>query len=193
MPRHPDHGKAQGGGFEYRQSCFCGRLHMLRRPGAPKIRLQACGAVGCHAPRRVQLSRKKGWKMPPNTVSVARPTRWGNPFEVGQHGLKFAGVVNGDVGRYGERSDVWTDVAIRQGLSPEMAVALYRQELTYAISYDDLEIGGVIPPEDKAKVDELREALAGLAGKNLACWCPIPGPCHADVLLILAARLGGWP
>jgi len=25
-----------------------------------------------------------------------------------------------------------------------------------------------------------------LAGKNLACWCPPGGPCHADVLLELA-------
>lgn len=34
-------------------------------------------------PERVQLSRKAGWRMPENTVSVARPGRWGNPFKVG--------------------------------------------------------------------------------------------------------------
>lgn len=34
-------------------------------------------------PKRIQLSRKKGWRMPPNTVSVARPHKWGNPFKVG--------------------------------------------------------------------------------------------------------------
>lgn len=33
-------------------------------------------------PQRVQLSRKKGWRMPPDTISVARPGRWGNPFSV---------------------------------------------------------------------------------------------------------------
>ncbi len=27
-----------------------------------------------------------------------------------------------------------------------------------------------------------------LRGKNLACWCPIGSPCHADVLLDLANR-----
>ncbi len=27
-----------------------------------------------------------------------------------------------------------------------------------------------------------------LRGKNLACWCPLDGPCHADVLLDLANR-----
>lgn len=34
-------------------------------------------------PIRVQLRRMKGWRMPPNTVSVARPGRWGNPHSIG--------------------------------------------------------------------------------------------------------------
>lgn len=29
---------------------------------------------------------------------------------------------------------------------------------------------------------------AELAGKNLACWCPLDQPCHADVLLEIANR-----
>jgi hypothetical protein len=31
-------------------------------------------------PIRIQRRRTKGWRMPPNTVSVTRPGRWGNPF-----------------------------------------------------------------------------------------------------------------
>lgn len=31
---------------------------------------------------RVQRKRTKGWQMPVNTISVARPGRWGNPFPV---------------------------------------------------------------------------------------------------------------
>ena len=31
-------------------------------------------------------------------------------------------------------------------------------------------------------IDEMR---AELAGHDLACWCPLDGPCHADVLLDL--------
>ena len=31
-------------------------------------------------PHRVQLSRRKGWRIPERTIVVARPTRWGNPF-----------------------------------------------------------------------------------------------------------------
>ena len=33
-------------------------------------------------PVRVQRKRSKGWRMPPNTVSVCRPGPWGNPFRV---------------------------------------------------------------------------------------------------------------
>lgn len=31
-------------------------------------------------PERIQRSRKKGWRMPENTISVCRPGPWGNPF-----------------------------------------------------------------------------------------------------------------
>lgn len=30
--------------------------------------------------KRIQRQRKRGWKMPDNTVYVGRPTKWGNPF-----------------------------------------------------------------------------------------------------------------
>jgi len=41
--------------------------------------------------------------------------------------------------------------------------------------------GGVEPP--------LRDVLrSALAGRNLACWCALNGPCHADLLLILANK-----
>jgi hypothetical protein len=30
------------------------------------------------------------------------------------------------------------------------------------------------------------EAKRELGGKNLACWCPLTKPCHADVLLEIA-------
>ena len=33
-------------------------------------------------PKRIQLSRRKGWRMPSNTTSVARPSRWGNPYQI---------------------------------------------------------------------------------------------------------------
>lgn len=35
-------------------------------------------------PARLQLSRRKGAKLPANAMSVARPSKWGNPFKVGE-------------------------------------------------------------------------------------------------------------
>lgn len=40
--------------------------------------------TGTAGPVRVQLSRRKGWKMPPNTVKIDRTTQWGNPFIAGE-------------------------------------------------------------------------------------------------------------
>ena len=34
--------------------------------------------------------------------------------------------------------------------------------------------------------ENVRRELPRLRGKNLACWCPLDQPCHADVLLELA-------
>ena len=31
-----------------------------------------------------------------------------------------------------------------------------------------------------------KDAISSLRGKNLACWCPLNQPCHADVLLEIA-------
>jgi hypothetical protein len=37
---------------------------------------------------RIRQERKKGWKKPDNTVSVSRPSQWGNPFKVGEDGTQ---------------------------------------------------------------------------------------------------------
>jgi len=41
-------------------------------------------------PQRIQLRRTKGWRMPPNTVKVSRPTKWGNPFSAAEYGRRLA-------------------------------------------------------------------------------------------------------
>lgn len=56
------------------------------------------------APRRIRLSRAKGWRIPENTLKVDRSTRWGNPFEIGYHrcsghGLAYQEEPVGDAGR----------------------------------------------------------------------------------------------
>lgn len=37
-------------------------------------------------PQRIQLSRAKGWRKPENTVVVARPSKWGNPWKIDSKG-----------------------------------------------------------------------------------------------------------
>ena len=37
-------------------------------------------------PRRVRLSRAKGWRMPANAVKVDRTTLFGNPFSIADYG-----------------------------------------------------------------------------------------------------------
>lgn len=38
-------------------------------------------------PVRIRLSRQKGWRLPPGTIIVSRPSIWGNPWEPGDPGL----------------------------------------------------------------------------------------------------------
>ena len=116
-------------------------------------------------PVRVQLSRKKGWRMPENTVKVARPSRWGNPFLADELGLDRC-------------IDMFRDT-LRGFFSPSKVADLSDDQ--FRVMYDRLtawkrRIG--YHPGDAVR-SELR-------GANLACFCPLDAPCHADVLLELA-------
>ncbi len=130
-------------------------------------------------PVEVQLSRVKGSRLPANTVSVARPTRWGNPFVVGEGQVRFDGVSWGNPGEYNRRNPLGADLYLDRGLTAEEAVTLYRRGLE----------GSLADPDPY--FDGLRAALAGLRGKNLACFCPLGSPCHRRVLLDLANRPSG--
>lgn len=39
-------------------------------------------------PKRIQRRRSKGFKLPPDTICINRPTKWGNPFIVGIDGTQ---------------------------------------------------------------------------------------------------------
>lgn len=60
-------------------------------------------------------------------------------------------------------------------LNAEGSVALYREHLN-ARPWGRQPLGATARTE--------------LAGKDLACWCPLNKPCHADVLLELANEAG---
>jgi len=85
-------------------------------------------------PKRVQRKRTKGWQMPPNTVYVGRPTRWGNPYKPQNY------------------------------KNPNLCLIDYKFWLQW-------------------QIDQNPTFLEPLRGKDLACWCPLDKPCHANVLL----------
>lgn len=62
--------------------------------------------------------------------------------------------------------------------SRQEAVDLFRQYLTTgsAISPD-----GLVQPWNLGRL--IGVVRRDLAGRDLACWCPLDQPCHADVLL----------
>lgn len=120
------------------------------------------------APIRVQLSRAKDWRMPPNTARVARPGLWGNPFQVG--------VVDAVT------CVAFFENAIHGGWNP--ATGAHLPDDLFNIAY---EVHCAWVKRWRQRVGCLPiEAVAELRGKNLACWCKLDAPCHADVLLRLA-------
>jgi hypothetical protein len=145
-------------------------------------------------PERIQLRRTKGWRLPEGAVTVARPTKYGNPFPI-----------DGDWA-------IWTALALGYKANPagrrQAAVSLHRAWATGqpvdrqpfagdgAIEYSD---GSVVPMVEIVVGFALTAArlspaptlppipdFAPLRGLDLACWCPLDQPCHADVLLELA-------
>ena len=42
-------------------------------------------------PKRIQLRRTKGWNKPEGTIVVSRPSKWGNPFPVGEDATHYFG------------------------------------------------------------------------------------------------------
>jgi hypothetical protein len=93
-------------------------------------------------PVRVQRSRKKGWRMPPDTICVTRPGRFANY-----------------VSRPTEKT-------------AEAHAACVEEYRTWIMS--------------EAQAEVRQQVRRDLHGKNLACYCPLDLPCHADVLLEIA-------
>jgi hypothetical protein len=122
--------------------------------------------------KRIQRQRTKGWRMPPNTVYVGRPSVWGNPWS--------------------ERDA--RDWDIPASLRQQWVVAKYREELQHWGLMSDY--GMYVTDRRWDEEDRAAQATGAknmgeyaaiaLKGLDLACWCPLDQPCHADVLLELA-------
>ena len=115
-------------------------------------------------PAEIQLRRVKGWRLPPGAVSVARPTKWGNPYRVG----------------------VEVETA-------EEAVLAYARDLIDAalcrLSAESMTVWRENHPMGPAgPFYVISHACSRLRHRGLACFCRIGTPCHRAVLLELANR-----
>ena len=135
-------------------------------------------------PIRIQRKRTPGWVMPENTVYVGRPGKWGNPFNLSKSEHCWTAIAHGFKGDKAGRqiaSVAMFDAWIHQGQQATSSeCGLYAEtpkgKVAIALSPD---IAAPKPPT-------VAEIIAALRGKNLACWCALDQPCHADVLLRIA-------
>lgn len=126
---------------------------------------QMLAAATTAPPARIQLRRTKGWRLPPNTVKVTRGRgmKWGNPFTK-EHAIASGFAIE----------ESWAGFVVN----------CFRDWIGPSQSGRDWWQG---PASDAAR-RVFMEDIGQLRGKNLACWCSLSAPCHADVLLELANR-----
>jgi len=123
-------------------------------------------------PVRIQLSRARGWRMPPNTVKVDRTTPWGNPYDVREYGRDLALHLFETTAR-----GCWPPSHVH-GLDEETLVQVHAAHCAWLRRLGE---------------NPLERARRELRGRNLACWCPLPAldeddECHAAILLRVANR-----
>ncbi len=113
-------------------------------------------------PIRVQRKRTKGFKLPENTVCVTRGTAYGNPFKVGEI----------------YRID-WEYPCIASGNSTQFVKGelVFIKDNRMAVDYFEKWIN--VMPFSADEIEFIKR-------KNLACFCALDKPCHADVLLKIA-------
>jgi Domain of unknown function (DUF4326) len=122
-------------------------------------------------PVRVQRKRTMGWKMPENTVSVCRPTKWGNPFKIEINEISIKDPVTNSwvFLTYGDIDyTVW------------LYEMLFKADIQW-VNYYELRLKHTIFQHWHDHFTMLK--LSELKGKNLACFCSLNHLCHADFLL----------
>lgn len=152
-------------------------------------------------PKRIQMSRQRPWRAEhPDAVIVARPSKWGNPFRLNDrtYGLVRYGPEHAT--RFGREWDYEGRIsAPNQSHHMHMpggdVVAAYVRWATAAEVVELFRLTVTKPtpgmrmayPSAAGRFVSFDDAdLAELRGRDLACWCPLDQPCHADVLLELA-------
>lgn len=136
-------------------------------------------------PQRIQRKRTKGWKMPENTVYVGRPGKFGNPFDFRPSDCCWIALSYGCRGDRLGRQEASVR-AFREWVEPMAKgkrTVRYERGVRFGNDKGTIQIGPRFIVGPPPSCEEIRKELAG---KNLACFCAVSEPCHADVLLELA-------
>lgn len=148
-------------------------------------------------PERIRLRRYKGWALPANTIVVARPSKWGNPYAYRTpYGLARVPAVDGSPWEYENR--ISGDGTRHDCHHPDGTITIHHvRYMTRAECVETFRRALVFPtlgmhlwwrrPKDGPPITlTVADVQRELAGRNLACWCRAEDPCHADVLLEIA-------
>lgn len=125
-------------------------------------------------PHRIQRRRTKGWTTPECScgcgkpaIYVGRPSEWGNPIDLSDVGAQYPSL---------------DDRGVATLVVRDFRVLARRGQLHFPnwrfLGGERGAVTWFYP-----SIDLIRSELAG---HDLACWCPLDSPCHADVLLELA-------
>jgi hypothetical protein len=131
------------------------------------------------SPQRIQLRRTKGWRKPEGAIVVARPSKWGNPYRL----------IETRDGFWGVRSPTTGWFFLDKAAAAEFAVKAFRGAFRDHLVTDHdngFAWEGYPSPRTGSGWISASDVKAELRGHDLACWCPLDQPCHADVLLELA-------
>lgn len=121
------------------------------------------------SPKRIQRESTLGWRLPDRAVFVGKPSRWANPFDVGEHGLELSlGLCRAAV------TGCWFPGLLRH-LGDQACARNHEAMLSMRA---------------RLRGHPLEVARMELAGQDLVCWCGLDIPCHGDVLLDLVADAG---
>ncbi len=108
--------------------------------------------------KRIQRLRTRGWKMPENCVYVGRPTKFGNPFTI-----KSMYDLTGDPIEANRLCVIAYKEWIEEGRRSRFWFHSGSRQHNWILNH-----------------------MHSLNSKDLACYCHLDVPCHADVLLELS-------
>jgi len=126
-------------------------------------------------PVRIQRKRTAGYDMQAASravnglpcISVKRPGRWGNPFDVRVFGRELS------MALFRETMDgCWTPTLVKD-VSDELCDAAYQAHTAFM---------------KRIREHPAEAARSELRGHNLACYCAENLACHSEILLEIANR-----